>query len=155
MYVVWENVRGVGECTWCGRMYVVWQNVRGVEECTWCGRMYVVWQNVRGAGECMWCGRMYVVWKNVRGVGEGVWHFRFFVVTEFVFPDETIQTVLQNFLFCLWRQQAKMSHRWLFPKLHGVSSQKIVIEMIYVTRVNGKVLHGLLHLQFSYISYSQ
>jgi hypothetical protein len=85
------------------------------------------------------------MWKNVRDVGEVVWHFRIVVVTEFVFPDEKTQTELQNFLFCRWRQQVKMSHRYLSPKLDGVTSQKIVIEMIYVTRVNRKVLHGPLH----------
>jgi len=86
------------------------------------------------------------VWKNVRGVGEGVWHFRIVVVSEFLFPDEKTETVLHNFLFCMSRQQVKMSHRYLSPKLHGVTSQMIVIEMIYVTRVNRKVLHGPLHL---------
>jgi hypothetical protein len=67
-------------------------------------------------------------------------------VTEFVFPDEKIQAVLQNFLFCRWRQQVKMSHLYLSPNLHGVTSQKIDTEIIYVTRDNRKVLHGLLHL---------
>jgi len=89
---------------------------------------------------------MHVVWKNVCGVGEDVWHFRVVVVTGFVFPDEKTQTVLQNFLFCRWRQKVKMSHRYLSPKLHGVTFQKIVIEMIYVTRVNRKVLHDPPHL---------
>jgi len=82
---------------------------------------------------------MYVVCEKV------FWHFRFVVVREILFPDEEIQTILQNFLFCRWRQQVKMSHLYLSPKLHGVTSQKTVIEIIYVTRVNRKVLHGLLH----------
>jgi hypothetical protein len=78
--------------------------------------------------EYTWCGRF-------------VWYFTF-VVTEFVFPDEKIQTEMQNFLFCRWKKQVKMSHRYLSPNLHGVTSQKIVIDTIYVTRVNRKVLHG-------------
>jgi len=69
-----------------------------------------------------------VVWEKVFGT-------RFVVVSEFVFPDEKIQTVLQNFLFCRWRQKVKMSHLYLSPKLHGVTSQKIVTE-IYMLHVS-------------------
>ena len=87
--------------------------------------------------EGTWCERMYMVWEKV---------LRIVVVTQFVSAGEKIQTVLQKFLFCTWGQQVKMSHLDLSPKLHDVTSQKIVIEMIYVTRVNRKVFHGPQHL---------
>ena len=41
-----------------------------------------------------------MLWKNVRCVGEGFWGIlRIVGVTEFVFQEENIQTVMQNVLF--------------------------------------------------------
>lgn len=156
----WKNLYGVGKSIQHGRMqmecdtlymvlgmYTLWEKEYNIGQRLWSQWMCIVWDRTYGVAQYIYYDRRHVVWKNVHGVGDLYGTLDLLPWHNLYFQMKKIQTEKQNFLFCRWKQQVKMSCRYLSPKLHGVTSQKTVIDMmIYVTRVNRKVLHGAVRL---------